>query len=56
MATRLDEQIERLEHMVEKCLNLCKASRHGIRCTLPANHEETTPHRFQIQCSVVNDQ
>ena len=27
MATRLDEQIERLEHLVEKCLNRCKASR-----------------------------
>jgi hypothetical protein len=49
MATFLDQQIEQLENIVERCLNLCKVTWNGVRCTLPANHEETEPHRFQTQ-------
>lgn len=51
MATRLDQQIEQLENIVEARLNLCKATWHGIRCTLPTNHKTTDPHRFPIEFS-----
>lgn len=49
MATRLDQEIEQLENIVEKCLDLCKAMWNGIRCTLPANHERTEPHKFPVK-------
>jgi hypothetical protein len=51
MATRLDRQIEELGNIVEKRLNLCKATWNGLRCTLPANHETVEPHRFPIAFS-----
>jgi hypothetical protein len=49
MATRLDQQIEQLGIIVEKCLNLCRAMWQGIGCTLPANHASTDPHEFPAQ-------
>jgi hypothetical protein len=49
MITRLDQQIEQLEDMVEKCLILCNATWNGVRCTLPANHERTKPYKFPIE-------
>jgi hypothetical protein len=51
MATRLDQQIEQLENIVEARLNLCQATWYGIRCTLPRNHTPTDPHRFPIEFS-----
>ena len=51
MATRLDQQIEQLERIVEECLNLCKMTRNGLRCTLPAMHEPTKPHKFRWEFS-----
>jgi hypothetical protein len=41
MATRLDQRIEQLEIIVEKCLDLCNVTCNGLRCTLPAQHEPT---------------
>ena len=49
MATRLDQEIEQLEKIVEKCLNRCDAMWDGIRCTLAANHEPTDSHQFPIE-------
>jgi uncharacterized damage-inducible protein DinB len=49
MATHWDQEIEQLEHIVEKCLDLCHATWNGTRCTLPANHESTQPHKFPIE-------
>jgi hypothetical protein len=49
MATRLDQQIELLEDIVERHLDLCEAAWNGIRCTLPRNHEQTAPHKFSIE-------
>ena len=49
MAMRLDQEIEQLEKIVERCLNLCNATWDGIRCTLPANHEPTHSHKFPIE-------
>ena len=51
MATRLDQQIEHLENLVEKCLDLCKVTCNGIPCILPAKHEPTMPHRFRWEFS-----
>src|SRR5262249_32958606 len=36
------------ETIVEKRLDLCQETWHGIRCTLPANHEPAEPHRFPV--------
>jgi len=49
MATRLDQEIEQLENIVEALLDLCKVTWNGIRCTLPSNHEPTEPHKFPIE-------
>jgi hypothetical protein len=49
VATRLDQEIEQLEKIVEKCLNRCNAMWDGIRCTLTANHEPTNSHKFPIE-------
>ena len=49
MATRLDQQIELLENIVERHLDLCEAAWNGTRCTLPRNHEQTVPHKFLIE-------
>ena len=49
MATRLDQKIEHLENIVEKRLDLCKATWSGMRCTLPAHHEPAELHKFQIE-------
>jgi len=49
VATRLDQEIEQLEKIVEKCLNRCNAMWDGIRCTLAANHEPTNSHKFPIE-------
>jgi hypothetical protein len=49
MATRLDRQIEELEHIVEERLNLCKVTWNVTRCTLPANHDQTESHQFPIE-------
>jgi hypothetical protein len=35
--------------IVEKCLNLCKATWQGMGCTLPANHDPSAPHKFQAK-------
>jgi len=51
MATRLDRQIEQLENIVEKHLDLCQATWNETRCTLPRNHEPTAPHKFRIEIS-----
>ena len=51
MATRLDQQIEQLEDIVEKRLGLCKVTWNDVRCTLPANHEPTEPHHFPTDSS-----
>jgi len=49
MATRLDQQIELLENIVERHLNLCEVTWNGTPCTLPRNHEQTAPHKFSIE-------
>jgi hypothetical protein len=49
VATRLDQEIEQLGKIVEKCLNRCNATWDGIRCTLAANHEPTDCHQFPIE-------
>jgi hypothetical protein len=46
VSTRLDQKIEQLEFIVENRLNLCPATWGGTRCTLPANHAPTEPHKF----------
>jgi hypothetical protein len=51
MATRLDQQIEQLEKIVEKRLDLCQVTRNGTRCCLPANHEPNELHKFPIEFS-----
>ncbi len=48
MATTLDRRIEQLEKIVEARLDLCKMTWNGIRCTLPANHDQTEPHNFRV--------
>jgi hypothetical protein len=48
MSTRLDQQIEQLEKLVEARLNLCKVTWNGTRCTLPANHDRDEAHRFDF--------
>jgi len=52
MTMRLDRQIEQLERIVERRLELCKATWNGMPCRLPANHEPTEPHKF---CSEAAD-
>jgi hypothetical protein len=47
MATRLDQQIEQLEIIVEKCLDLCNVTCNELRCTLPAQHEPTKLRKFR---------
>jgi hypothetical protein len=49
MASKLDRQIEQLENIVEKHLDLCEATWNETRCTLPRNHEQTAPHKFRIE-------
>jgi hypothetical protein len=49
MATRLDQQIEQLEIIVEKCLDLRKVTCDGPLCTL--HHEPTKPHKFPTEFS-----
>ena len=49
MASRLDQEIEQLEKIVENCLNRCNAMWDGSRCTLVANHEPTSSHKFPIE-------
>jgi|HubBroStandDraft_3_1064219.scaffolds.fasta_scaffold2938538_1 hypothetical protein len=49
MKTRLDREIEQLENIVERCLDLCHAEWNGVRCTLPANHEPAESHKFPVQ-------
>lgn len=49
MATRLDQQIEQLGRIVEKCLDLCDATWNGVRCTLPVNHQPAERHRFPVE-------
>jgi hypothetical protein len=51
MITRLDQQIEQLENIVERRLDLCKATWNGTRCTLPANHEPAELHKFPLEFS-----
>ena len=48
VATSLDQKIEELEKIVEHRLDLCKAIRNGVRCTLPADHKPAAPHKFQL--------
>ena len=48
MATRLEQDIEELAQIVERCLGLCDATRNGIRCSLPANHGPAQPCRFLV--------
>lgn len=48
MSTKLDQQIEQLEKIVEARLNLCKVAWNGARCTLPANHDRDEAHRFDV--------
>jgi hypothetical protein len=48
MATRLDQQIEQLESIVEKHLDLCNVMCNGSRCILPRNHK-TEPHKFLVE-------
>lgn len=50
MATQLERQIEQLEALVEKRLDLCTPTRGEIRCTLSAPHERE-PHAFLNECS-----
>ena len=42
----IDQQIEQLEAVVEKRLDLCQETWQGFRCTLPANHGPAEEHRF----------
>ena len=49
MKTRLDQEIEKLGSIVEKCLDLCNATWNGVRCTLPANHEPKERHKFPVE-------
>ena len=48
MATRLDHQIEELEHIVETRLGLCTVTSNGVPCILPANHQPAEWHRFMV--------
>jgi hypothetical protein len=48
MTTRLDDQIEQLQRLVEMRLALCQVARNGVRCTLPENHHPAQEHRFTI--------
>lgn len=48
MATRLDQKIEQLGKIVDRCMDLCDASWNGVRCTLPANHLPAERHRFPV--------
>jgi DNA-directed RNA polymerase specialized sigma24 family protein len=48
MSARMDQEIEQLEAIVERRLDLCQESWHGIRCTLPASHEPEESHRFPV--------
>ena len=45
MKTRIDDQIEQLERIVEARLDPCMTMRNGSRCTLPANHTGEA-HKF----------
>ena len=46
MTHRLDQQIERIENIVNAYLDFCKETRNGKRCILPAEHEQIGPHKF----------
>ena len=46
MATRLDQEIEQLEKLVERYLDYCAVTSNGMRCVLPRNHQATVPHKF----------
>ena len=48
MATWLDQQIEQLERIVERRLDLCNVPCSADRCILP-HHEMTEPHQFLIE-------
>jgi hypothetical protein len=48
MATRLDQKIEQLGRIVDKCMHLCDATWNGVRCTLPASHQPAERHRFPV--------
>jgi hypothetical protein len=48
MKTHLDQQIEHLENLVDKHLNLNLVERDETRCNLPDNQEELHPHKFLV--------
>jgi len=49
MATRLDEKIEQLGRIVDRCMHLCDATWNGVRWTLPASHQPAERHRFPVE-------
>ncbi len=49
MATRLDQKIEQLGRIVDKCMHLCDATWNGVRCSLPASHNPAERHRFPVE-------
>jgi len=49
MATRLDQKIEQLGRIVDRCMHLCDATWNGVRCTLPASHQPAERHRFPVE-------
>lgn len=48
MSTRLDQQIEQLEKIVEARLNLCNVTWNETRCIRPANHDKDEPPKFDV--------
>ena len=46
MATQLDQEIEQLQHIVEKYLDLHNVK---IGCAAPASHRPTEPHEAPIE-------
>jgi hypothetical protein len=48
MTPRFEQKIEELESMVEKRLQLCAATWNGLRCRLPADHDQAEPHDFPM--------
>jgi hypothetical protein len=49
MATRLDQKIEQLGKIVDRCMDLCDATWNGVRCTLPASHQPAERHLFPVE-------
>jgi hypothetical protein len=49
MATRLDQQIEQIWKIVEKCVNLSNMRWNGSACALPLDDEHTKPYRFPVE-------